>query len=87
MDDLLDDAICNTAIYADITTLLYTIYSKCDQTSDPWQQLELASELESDLGDTVDWDRKWLVDFNAGKTQLVSFDRSNNTSAIDVKWD
>ena len=43
--------------------------------------------LESDLRDTVDWGRKWLVDFNAGKTQLVSFDRSNNTSVIDVKID
>ena len=31
------------------------------------------------------WGRKWLVDFNAGKTQLVSFDWSNNTGAIDVK--
>ena len=41
-----------------------------------WQQLELASELESDLRDTVDWGRKWLVDFNVGKTQPVSFDRS-----------
>ena len=33
------------------------------------------------------WGKKWLVDFNAGKTQLVSFDRSNNTGAIDVKMD
>ena len=33
----------------------------------------------------MDWSRKWLVDFNAGKTQLVSFDRSKNTGAIDVK--
>ena len=32
------------------------------------QQLESASELESDLRDTVDWGNKWLVDFNAGKT-------------------
>ena len=47
----------------------------------------MASELESDLQDTVDWGRKWLVDFNAGKTQLVSFDWSNNTGAIDVKMD
>ena len=39
-----------------------------------WQQLELASEHESDLRDTVDWDKKWLVDFSAGKTQPVSFD-------------
>ena len=51
------------ATYADDTTL----YSKCDQESDLWQQLELASKLESDLQDTVDWHRKWLVDFNAGR--------------------
>ena len=31
--------------------------------------------------------RKWLVDFNPGKTQLVSFDPSINTGAIDVKMD
>ena len=30
---------------------------------------------------------QWLIDFNAGKTQLVSFDRSSNTGAIDVKMD
>ena len=35
----------------------------------------------------MDWGRKWLVDFNAGKTQLVSFDCSKNTGAIDVKMD
>ena len=43
--------------------------------------------LESDLRDTVDWGKKWLVDFNAGKTQLVSFDRSNNNGSLDVKMD
>ena len=42
--------ICDIAIYADDTTL----YSKCDQASDMQQQLELASELESDLC------KKWL---------------------------
>ena len=48
----------------------------------------MASELESDLRETVDWDRKWLVDdFNAGKTQLVAFDRSEDTGTIDVKMD
>ena len=47
----------------------------------------MASKLESDLQDTVDWGRKWLVDFNAGKTQLVSFDWSKNTGATDVKTD
>ena len=61
--------------------------SKCDQASDLWQQLELASELESDLQDTVDWERKWLVDFNIEKTQLASFNQYNNTGAIDVKMD
>ena len=28
-----------------------------------------------------------LIDFIAGKTQLVLFDWSNNTNAIDVKMD
>ena len=36
-----------------------------------WQQLTLASELESGLPDTVEWGKKWLVDFTAGKTQFV----------------
>ena len=35
----------------------------------------------------MDWGGKWLVDFNAGKTQMVSFDQSNNTDAIVVKMD
>ena len=59
-----DDFICNIAIYADDTT----VCSKCDQASDLWQQLGLASEVESDLEDTMDWGRKWLVDFIAAKT-------------------
>ena len=67
----LPDVICNIANYAGDTTL----YCKCDQASDLWQ-LELASELESDLQDTVDWAKKWLVDFSAG-----------NTGATDVKMD
>ena len=37
--------------------------------------------------ETLDWGRKWLVDFNTGKTQLVSFYRSSNTSAFDLKVD
>ena len=50
INDLPDDGICNIAIYADDTTL----YFKCDQASDLWQQLDLDSELESDLKNTVD---------------------------------
>ena len=47
----------------------------------------MASELESDLQDTLDWGRKWLVDFSTGKTQLVLLDWSNDTGAIDLKMD
>ena len=54
INDLPDDVICDIAIYADDTTL----YSRCDRASDLWQQFELASELESDLRDTVDWGKK-----------------------------
>ena len=74
INDLPDDVIYDIAIYDEYTTL----YSKCDQASDLWQQLELTSELKSDLWGTVDQGRKWLVDFNAKKTRLVSFDQSNN---------
>ena len=45
INDLPDDVICNIVIYADNTTL----YSKCNEASDLWQQLELTSELESGL--------------------------------------
>ena len=79
INDLPDDVICNIAIYTDDTSL----YSKCNQASDHWQQLELDCELESDLRGTLDWGRKWHVNFNDGKTQLVS----SNTDAIDLKMD
>ena len=49
INDLPEDGIDNIAIYAGDTIL----YSKCDQASDLWQQLELASELSSDLQDMV----------------------------------
>ena len=46
--NLPEDVVFNIVIYADDTIL----YSKCDQASKLWQQLELASEPESDLRDT-----------------------------------
>ena len=61
-------------IYLFLLTLLFVL-----------QWLTMASELESDLRDTVDWGRKGHVDFNAGKIHHVSFDRSNNTDVFDVK--
>ena len=75
-----DDAIYKVAIYADDTTH----FSECNQVCNLWQRLELASELGSDLPGIEDWGRKWLVDFNAGKTQL-GFDQSNNSRGIDEK--
>ena len=57
-----------------VSTLMILIFTlKSDQVSDLWQQLEMAAELESDLRDTVDWGRKYLVAFNSARTQLVSF--------------
>ena len=73
-----EDVKCNIAIYANDNTL----YFKCDQASDLWQQLEWASELESDLQDIVDWGRNWIGDFSAGKTQLVLVDQSNNVLLV-----
>ena len=35
----------------------------------------------------MDGSKKWLVDLNAGKTQLVWFDWFNNTGSNDVKID
>ena len=49
INELPDDVICNIAIYADNTTL------RCELASDLWQQLEFASELESDLRETIDF--------------------------------
>ena len=47
----------------------------------------MACKLESDLRDTVDWGKKWLVDFSTGETELVLFDESNNNGSSDVKMD
>ena len=85
INDLPDDVICDIATYANDATLP----TQCDQASDLWQQLELPSVVESDLGDIriVNWGRKWMVDFNAGKTQLDFFNWSEYTSPFDMKID
>ena len=60
-----------------------TLYFKCDQVSDLWQQLELASEIESDLQTLWTGSRSGLLISVLGKL----LDRSNNTGSIDVKVD
>ena len=35
-----------------LSTLMILLYSKFDQASDLWQQVDFASELESDIRDT-----------------------------------
>ena len=52
----------------------------CDNNLNWFPNLNLIYE-------TLDWGKKLLVDFNAGKSQLVSFDQSNNSGSIDVKMD
>ena len=81
INDLPDDVICNIATYADDINLS----CKCDQASDLWQQLELASELESDLRDTGLG--SGLLISMLEKLKLILFDWSNITGAIDVKMD
>lgn len=54
----LTDAACfNIVTYVDDTIL----YFKWDQTFDLWKQLELASEIESDLQGTMDSDSGFLI--------------------------
>ena len=48
--------------------------------------LELASEFESDIRDTANWGMKWLVVFNAGKTQPDLFDQSKTLVLLVWKW-
>ena len=81
-NELPDDVICSIAIYTEDTTR----YSQCDQVSGCGQQQEFASEVQSDLQDTIDWGGKWLVDFNAQKTQMVLVNRSNSTGDILRRW-
>ena len=74
-----DDVICDAAIYTDDIIL----YSECLQASDLWQQLELASELESDLEDTITETGGGLLIPMLEK--CVLFHRANIYDAIDLK--
>ena len=64
----------------------YSLYSKCDQASDLWQQVESTSKLEYDLRDSVDLGRKHLPDFNAGKNNYFCLTRLITLVLLLWKW-
>ena len=85
------DVICNIAIYVDDTS----VYPKCDQASDRWQQLELASELWQQLQLASELESNlWVTGlvqkvacwFQYWKNSVLT-DLPNNTGAIDEKMD
>ena len=82
INDLPDDAICDNAIYADVTTF----YSKWIRHLICGHNLNWPLNLNL-IYETLEWGKKWFFDFSAGETQLVSFDQSNNTVSIHVKMD
>ena len=47
----------------------------------------LTSKLESDLEDAMYWARRDLLISIMEKTQLISFDWSNNHATIDITMD
>ena len=78
-NDLPNGALSRSGIYADDTTTYSSI-----KTSDSFDRLESAAELEFDLRSFVEWGEKWLVPFNASKTKLLSFNRHRDYSTIPV---
>ena len=75
-NDLSDDVICNSAIYAAYTTLS----SNCDQASDLLQQLELPSHLR----DTTDWARSGFLILVLEK--LNCFLLAGLTTSVLLMW-
>ena len=80
INDLPDDVFSRIGIYADDTTVHSSI-----QTFDFFDMLEMTAELEEDLRCIVEWDEKWLVSFNATKTNFLSFNRNRESSLIPLK--
>lgn len=60
---------------------------KFDRASHFWQDIELASSLQSDFRYTVNWSWNWLFNLNAVKTQLVLSDFWNKLDVYDAKMD
>ena len=79
INDLPDDLLSQIAIYADDTT----VYD-CQEETDAFSMLDQARCLESDLHDIVEWGKKWLVTFNAGKTKLLSVSKCHRATPFSI---
>ena len=79
INDLPDDLLSQIAIYADDTT----VYD-CQEETDAFSMLDQARCLESDLHDIVEWGKKWLVTFNAGKTKLLSVSKCHKATPFSI---
>ena len=81
INDLSDYVICNISIYADNTTL----YSKFDQASDLWQQLELVFKLENLICETL-WNRAWGELLGSMLEKLSWFYLTGLTTPVLFMW-
>lgn len=87
INDLPDEIISKIGIYADDTTIYSCLDESCfDELSKDlaFERTEMAGNLQYDLKTVVEWGQKWLVSFNAKKTQLVSFHRHRECSLLPV---
>ena len=81
INDLPDDVVCNIVIYTDDTTLyslFWWYYSLLNYSLSVIIHLICGNNLNwllnlSLIYETMDWGKKWFIDFNAGKTQLFSW--------------
>jgi ribonucleases P/MRP protein subunit RPP40 len=80
INDLPELFTSKVALFADDTT----IYSCCDKKPTLSDCLEVASELENDLTSATKWGSKWLVNFNANKTQYFSANHYRNNLDLPI---
>ena len=72
IDDLFDVVDNNLDVFADDSTL----WSSIPEIS---KRVLVAKSLNSDLVKIAEWATRWIVTYNAGKTELVTFSRKHDT--------
>ena len=75
INDLPSEIVSSVNMYADDTTVY-------EQTSKTYNDINLASDLYSDLKEVVKWGKTWLVTFNSSKTKLLSFHHHRGTPSF-----